>query len=89
MQFNKIGNIYQFADEIKNIDLANGLHIGDTYNISDEKVESKEAEVTKPVDDELAILRKRYPQYSHNQLRMAKKMLFGNCKIMSISEKYR
>lgn len=78
MQVNQFGTI-------KNIDKVNRLHIGETYNISKEEI--KTVEVVE-VDD-LAELRKEYPQYSDNQLHWAKKMLFGNCKIMSISKKYR
>lgn len=59
MQVNQFGTI-------KNIDKVNGLHIGETYNISKEVVEVVEVEVVE-VDD-LAELRKEYPQYSDNQL---------------------
>ncbi len=57
MQVNQFGTI-------KNIDKVNGLHIGETYNISKEEI--KTVEVVE-VDD-LAELRKEYPQYSDNQL---------------------
>lgn len=84
MQFNKLGNISQSANEIKNIDIANELHIGNTYNVKVKVEVEAKVEV-----DELTELRKKYPQYSDKQLRSAKKMLFGNCKIMRISEKLR
>lgn len=82
--------IFQFATgKIQNIRKAENIQIGDEIkvNIESHKEKAPETIVETVVEvDELAELKKQYPQYSDSQLKKANKCMFPGCKIINVSK---